>query len=256
MTFKPVVIYHHIKKDYKRGMNPKEFRQQFLRIKDTHTLSFDDGLKEHYTIVFPLLKKHNIVGYFFPIAETLEGKFNHVHKRHILLDRFENDLITMWNNYSDTKFSVDKSDRDRYSFDSLEIASFKRFLVCKIDNKEKNRVFDAILKEHNIVVDTKEYYITKSELKEMSEADMVIGNHTLTHPVLANLTYNQQLHEITCAHKLLKNILKKEPTVFSYPFGSYNADTLEILRKLRYKIGFTVNSLLEIGRLDCKNVVV
>ncbi len=28
-------------------------------------ISFDDGLKEHYTVVFPILKRHNMVGTFF-----------------------------------------------------------------------------------------------------------------------------------------------------------------------------------------------
>jgi peptidoglycan/xylan/chitin deacetylase (PgdA/CDA1 family) len=34
-------------------------------------LSFDDGLKDDYTVVFPILKKHDFVGTFFVITDSV-----------------------------------------------------------------------------------------------------------------------------------------------------------------------------------------
>ena len=48
-------------------------------------LSFDDGLKEHYTTVFPILKKKNIPGAFFPLTCSFDGLVADVHKIHFLL---------------------------------------------------------------------------------------------------------------------------------------------------------------------------
>ncbi|GAH18529.1 unnamed protein product, partial [marine sediment metagenome] len=54
-----------------------------------------------------------------------------------------------------------------------------------------------------------------------------------------------------------QNIIEKaigiKPKVFSYPYGSYNENTLETLRGQGFELGFTTDSLLEVGRIDCKD---
>jgi len=247
-------MHHHIKEGYKRGMKPSEFRRQFLDLKGTHVFSFDDGLKEHYTIAFPLLREHGVVGYFFPIAETLAGKFSHVHKGHILLDRYEEELITMWNRHSEAKFvPKNEPDKGKYRFDSLTISQFKIYLAS-VGVGTKNMVFDAILEDVGISLNTEEYYMTISELEEMSEAGMVVGNHTFTHPHLSHLSPHEQECEILGAHEMIKYATGETPFAFSYPFGSYDANTTHILKKFGYRVGLTTNSPLEMGRLDCKDV--
>lgn len=251
---RPVVVYHHIKDGYKRGMTPEQFERQFLAIKDTHVLSFDDGLKEGYTVAFPLLRKHGKAGYFSVIGETLEGQVNHIHKGHILLDRFEEKLIDLWNAHSPhVRFDGVLGDRGKYRFDSREIAGFKKFLSA-VDVGLKNSVFDAIMREHDIVMEADGFYITKPELREMSDAGMVIGNHTLTHPCLSGMEYRDQEDEIVSTHRLLRRATDGDITMFSYPYGTYDGATLEILRKLGYDLGFTTGSPLEIGRMDCRDV--
>lgn len=49
-------------------------------------LTFDDGLKDHFRYVFPLLKSQNIQGLFFPPAKSiLEKVVLGVHKIHFIL---------------------------------------------------------------------------------------------------------------------------------------------------------------------------
>src|SRR3989344_5105592 len=54
-------------------------------------LSFDDGLKDHYENVFPILKKKNISGAFFPLTCSFYGKVADVHKIHFLLAKCGNE---------------------------------------------------------------------------------------------------------------------------------------------------------------------
>jgi len=258
------LMYHHIKEhvNYRRGISPADFERQLIRLKDTHVFTFDDGLKEHYSVVFPLLRKNNVTGYFFPIAETLVGIFNHVHMGHILIDAFEEDLIAMWNERA--PLNAVYANRDppgggKYSgLDGAEMASFKNFLAFGVGSETKNKVFGAIMREHGISVKTEDYYVTKSELREMSEAGMIIGNHTVTHPPLAGMQFRDQLYEIKCASVALVKALGKTPTAFSYPFGSYDKNTLLILERLGYEIAFTTDEPtptddpLRIGRIDCR----
>ncbi len=49
-------------------------------------LTFDDGFKDHYSHVFPILKKYQIQGSFFPPAKPIEEKIVlDVHKIHFIL---------------------------------------------------------------------------------------------------------------------------------------------------------------------------
>ena len=49
-------------------------------------LSFDDGLKDHFTNVFPILKEHNIPGCFFiPIKPLIDHKVLPVQKSQFIL---------------------------------------------------------------------------------------------------------------------------------------------------------------------------
>ena len=51
-------------------------------------LSFDDGLKEHYTIAFPMLHARGWGGVFYPPeASTRERRLLDVHKIHLVLAR-------------------------------------------------------------------------------------------------------------------------------------------------------------------------
>ena len=54
--------------------------------KNSILLTFDDGFKDHFSYVFPILKKLNIQGCFFPVAKPIEKNLVlDVHKIHFIL---------------------------------------------------------------------------------------------------------------------------------------------------------------------------
>ena len=56
--------------------------------RDLCLLTFDDGLKEHYAEVMPILRERNIQGLFFIITRCPEeGRVVSVHKNHFLMAR-------------------------------------------------------------------------------------------------------------------------------------------------------------------------
>ena len=124
-------------------------------------LSFDDGWKEHYTVVFPILMKHKFTGTFF---------------------------ITT---------------------DSVEHAAF----------------------------------VNWAELQEMSAAGMDIQAHSLTHPYLAKLPYEEAFREIAGSKEAIESHLNKPVIVFAYPFGSYNADVIKMVRRAGFEGAATVSGM-------------
>ena len=42
----------------------------------------------------------------------------------------------------------------------------------------------------------KDFYLTKNEIQKMNDLGMIIGSHTVNHPVLSTLSYDEQKYEI------------------------------------------------------------
>lgn len=71
----------------------------------------------------------------------------------------------------------------------------------------------------------------KVVLKEIYDMGFEIGNHTQTHQDLATLTYEEQLKEVKETSDLIEEITGQRPRFFRPPFGSYNDDTLNVMKE-------------------------
>lgn len=85
------------------------------------------------------------------------------------------------------------------------------------------------------------YYLSKEAIKEMSTYGIDIESHTINHPHLNKLTYEDQLKELTESKKTLESITGKEVTSIAYPFGDYNEDSIKAAKNSGYTFGFTTN---------------
>ena len=82
--------------------------------------------------------------------------------------------------------------------------------------------------------------MNKNDLKKMIKAGMYIGGHGYNHVRFKNLTKKSQYKEIVLTLKFLKSI--KAPIqdwIMCYPFGSYNNDSIKILKKKKSICAFT-----------------
>ncbi|MFF4837131.1 polysaccharide deacetylase family protein [Streptomyces sp. NPDC001315] len=72
-------------------------------------------------------------------------------------------------------------------------------------------------------------YLIKDDygyFKKMQGRGVVLNNHTLHHPYLPGLSYEEQKHEICGMQDVIESHYGKRPTVFRPPYGNYNQDTL------------------------------
>ncbi|MEV5848900.1 polysaccharide deacetylase family protein [Streptomyces sp. NPDC048179] len=72
-------------------------------------------------------------------------------------------------------------------------------------------------------------YLVKDDygyFRKMQAEGHTLNNHTLTHPYLPGLTYEEQKHEICGMQEIMKREFGRAPTVFRPPYGNYNGDTL------------------------------
>ncbi|MEU5534564.1 polysaccharide deacetylase family protein [Streptomyces sp. NPDC020362] len=72
-------------------------------------------------------------------------------------------------------------------------------------------------------------YLVKDDygyFRRMQAEGHTLNNHTLTHPYLPGLSYEEQKNEICGMQTIMKKQFGKAPTVFRPPYGNYNGDTL------------------------------
>lgn len=62
-----------------------------------------------------------------------------------------------------------------------------------------------------------------------------IGTHTIDHPNLVKLTYQQQFRQIKSSVETLETITGQKITYFRPPFGQYNNDTIQVAEQLGLK---------------------
>jgi peptidoglycan/xylan/chitin deacetylase (PgdA/CDA1 family) len=211
------------------------------------SLSFDDGLIDHYTEVFPILKELKIAGTFFPITMTLEKKIPATHKMHVLLskistqkmvDTYEEFIIKEFPSLIE-KYHIPRDRKLKASrvFDDILTANLKEIItILPPDVKIKfiDKCFEKYsLNENQIYQD---FFMDEGQIKKMKESGMIIGAHTHTHTSLKIMNLEEQEKEIKKSKEILEEIICEPIELFSYPFGDFNDDTLKIITKNNFSL--------------------
>jgi peptidoglycan/xylan/chitin deacetylase (PgdA/CDA1 family) len=242
---------NQIKKFSKTGLI-NSYKELFIS-SDKFLPTFDDGFKDHI-FAAEVLKKHNSIGIFFiPTSPLKNNIMLDVHKTHLILGKVKsskalNELqkylyknkITKFYNYNEK--SKYKSAYKRHN-DEDDKKQFKKIMNYYGDLKLKHKILDYLLKKFEINIKPKDYYLNKKEIKYLKSIGMLIGSHSESHALLSRLSYREQFKELNNSKTFLEKIINKNIDTFCYPYGgriSYNDNTLKILKKLKYKLAYSV----------------
>ncbi len=227
-------------------------------------LTFDDGFIDHYSCVFPMLRKKNIRGSFYPSARPVRKKIVlDVHKIHFLLASVKDKSLLVKAIFK----HLDKSRQEyklpgnddyfnmfavRNRFDCKEVVFIKRLLQVELPEKLRGYILNKLFGEY-VTSDeagfSRELYMSIGQIKEMKDAGMHIGSHSFDHRWLDSLNVREQEAEIRSSVEFLEEIgAASSYMTITYPYGAYDADTINILRKNEFKAALT--SEVDIANLD------
>jgi peptidoglycan/xylan/chitin deacetylase (PgdA/CDA1 family) len=247
--------------------------------RDLCLMTFDDGLREHYADVTPILAEEEIQGLFFVITGCMEdGAVAPVHMNHFLtahlgfevyrraFEKMAGDLAPAEPLQTRTQDAVCQR---TYPLDTLEVARFKYLFNFVLPPQIRDRTVKALFERY--LGDEKafgqELYLNWGEAREMQDAGMIIGGHTHEHRPLATLRYPELFRDLSRNWELIqKNLRPQAIWPFSYPYGkadSFNRNTVEILRQLGYRISLCTEpgnnlpgiDLFAVRRVDCKHIL-
>ena len=238
-------------------------------------LTFDDAIADHFDYVLPELQRRKLWGIFYiPTGVYSNGTLLDVHQLHVLLGTFGgveimnsiNDYITteMLNqNYVEDFFKLPSDNQD----DDTNASQVKLILNKFIQNNYRDEILEYLVNKYNDGVRStaKEFYITSEQIKLLQKNGMIVGSHAVSHRVFSKLNIDEQEQEIKESFDYLDEITGGlDIRTFCYPYGgkiSYNSNTIKILKKLKFKLAYTVkykdiskkdflNKPLELSRYD------
>lgn len=238
----------------KKGKIPK---------KKSVLLTFDDGYNDHWKFVYPYLKKKKISGNFYCPIDVIKNEITlDVNKIHFILEKEPDtkkilthifQLTKKYMNKSKTDLKIEKIDTyDQW--DNKETVLIKRllqyYLPYKIRTKITHKLFSLFVDEEESSF-SKKLYMNKEKLIEMYNDKMTIGSHGAEHHWWNDLSYEAQFKEVeNSIHYFKKNNIYTNNFSVCYPYGSYNHDTLKILKNLKVKFALTT----KIGSVNQKNL--
>ncbi len=209
------------------------------------SITFDDGYADNYHVALPVLQRHDLTATFFVATGFLDGG-------------------RMWND------SIAETIR-RCLAPALDLSTIG--LGChNLTSIEDRRAAIAVLidnikylpGEQRVIATEKMAHLaqvqlpcglmmTSNEVKAMRKAGMQIGAHTMSHPILAQLTDEHARKEIQGSRNVLETLLGERVGLFAYPNGKrgedYTARSVALVRNL----GFDAAVSTEWGASDMKS---
>lgn len=221
-------------------------------------ITFDDGYRDNYQFAFPTLKTHRVPATFFLATQFLDQPYVSWWDEVAWMIRTTTREFLDGPQWLADPILIDHLDPQMTVRTLLRI--FKH-LPGDQTNDFLNWLGDATGRGRcpaKLAADT---WMTWDMVREMRDAGMSFGAHTVRHPILSRIPVSEQRWEISESRHRIEQELGESIHIFSYPVGggdSCNEQTFECLREagfewaFRFRIGFQTGAFsdpLQIPRL-------
>jgi peptidoglycan/xylan/chitin deacetylase (PgdA/CDA1 family) len=215
-------------------------------------VTFDDGWHDVYEYAFPILKQHSIPATIYLTTGFIDGAQWFWEER-------SKYLLALVHQFT-------RSGRCSVEVVELARAELKKFALDDL-LKVRPNLLPAYLSQHGrqikqwsvslreelmqaleqlalrIAPDAPRPFMNWAEAQEMSRHNIDFGNHTISHPVLPDLSTNEAAMELSNATTKIQNRLGRAPENFAYPYGKFN----EPVRRQVQQDGFYSASTTRLG---------
>ncbi|WP_185827498.1 polysaccharide deacetylase family protein [Halomonas nitroreducens] len=230
-------------------------------------LTFDDGYRDHYEHVVPLLVERGWQGSFFPPACAVrEGRVLDVNKVHFTLASVEEPgclVEAIFAALDEHRGEHDLADNAAYfgtyahesRYDGPEVTFVKRMLQKGLPDGLRERVIERLFRRF-VTTDEADFaadlYMSVDQLREIHAMGMCIGSHGDRHRWLNTLPGEWQRQEVDASLAFLGELgVPRHDWVMCYPYGGYDDGLLAMLRERGCALGLTVEvDLADVWRHD------
>lgn len=161
--------------------------------KKTMLLTFDDGMREMYDVVVPILLAKGIPAMFFINTDYIDNR--------ALMFRYKASLAVELMN--------------------LDAAKKQQVLAARSDNALMNAAGGELESFSQTFLSEYKPYMTTAQIQDLINKGFAIGSHSASHPYYADLSLQQQLGETLGSMKILKEQFNLPQQLFAFPFTDH-----------------------------------
>jgi peptidoglycan/xylan/chitin deacetylase (PgdA/CDA1 family) len=185
-------------------------------------LTFDDGLRNNYTVVYPILKRLGLCATFFicpSLVDTGRWLWNHEARERLrTLPGEERREIAR-------RVHAPTDDPDG-------VVSWMKSLVPTAREEIEGRIRMATPDFRPTPEQRQRFDVmTWDDLATLDADSVAIGAHTMTHPVLPLCNSDETAWELGESQRSLEARLARPVEHFCYPFGAWNASVADLVRR-------------------------
>lgn len=172
-------------------------------------LSFDDGMRECYEVVYPILKQKGLEAAFFINPAFVDNKdLFYRHKINLIIEKikesnFSSELANILQlNSSSKKELIKKACQLSYS----ETEKINR--ACEISGVN----IQDYLKNHNP-------FMTMEQIQELQDNGFIIGSHSYDHPKFWEITEGEMQGQLNKSLNFIDKYIQPTIRSFAFPFS-------------------------------------
>jgi peptidoglycan/xylan/chitin deacetylase (PgdA/CDA1 family) len=201
-------------------------------------ITIDDGYRDCFEIAYPIFREFKVPATLFVVTDFLDGKI------WIWTDKARYILL----NATGEKIQFEIGDKIiEANLNSKE----SRFTTAgkinselkKLSISERDRKIDELAAKLNITVPelpTKDFEsMTWSEAVELDKKGVAIESHTVSHPILTNVSDEELSFELKYSREVLNYKLQREISIFCYPNGNVGSRESQAVEKAGYDCAVT-----------------
>jgi peptidoglycan/xylan/chitin deacetylase (PgdA/CDA1 family) len=195
-------------------------------------ITFDDGYADNHDVALPILRKHGLSATFFIATGFLDG------------GRMWNDCVVesiRETPHSEIDLRSVAPGLGQYALTSLALrrsAIHATLSVVKyLPPLERTAAVQEIAATCG-VTSPQPLMMRSDQVVAMRRAGMLIGAHTVNHPILTRLEPEEISREIADSRDVLAHLLGEPVRLFAYPNGKPGADYDEVAVLVVRKLGF------------------
>lgn len=223
---------------------------------DYAVLTFDDGLRDHYS-VYKILQSLGLSGTFFIPKDAIEQRcVMNTHKIQFILasvdeTRIKEEILGMFVNKEDiwNTFSLSSWRDNWWTPEMVFVTNFLRKFKNKTTDcyQITDHLFQKFVTKDEVSF-ANDLYLSESNIEEMSNSNMIIGGHGgVSENLLLLSNFEDDLNN---SKKFVSKF--SDNFVFSYPNGGFSDQIKDHLRKISCLIAYTTHpcTLTDLDHID------
>jgi peptidoglycan/xylan/chitin deacetylase (PgdA/CDA1 family) len=207
-------------------------------------ITFDDGYADNCTVALPMLVERGMHATFFVTTGVLNGG--------IMWNDIVRESVRQAESPAVFKSYLGEAGSSAGDSEADVIAALEQRIKYEAPD-QRLRLAEELAESFGTRVPG-DLMMSSQQVRELADAGMEIGAHTVTHPILSRIHADQARQEIEESKRVLEKICGRTIDLFAYPNGvpgkDYSCEHIRMLKDVGFSAAVTTSSGAVSGNID------